>query len=252
MLILKNIDVTLGQHTPLARKVLDRLNVTVKEGEFVVVIGNNGAGKSTMFNVISGFIKPDAGQVFMGGQDVTQMAQTYRARLVSKVVQDPKMGTMENMSLFENMAFAFKRGQKRGLTLFSNQKRREFFKEKLRMLNMGLENRLDAFVSHLSGGQRQALSLIMATLQEAQILLLDEITAALDPASSASIMELTDRIIRQNKQTCMMITHNMAHAIQHGDRVLLLKNGTFVKDYDAAAKSRLTPAEIAIHFGEKV
>jgi putative ABC transport system ATP-binding protein len=157
---------------------------------------------------------------------------------------------MEDMTILENMAFALKRGQKRGLQCFATGRRIEIFKEKLSTLNIGLENRLDDLVSNLSGGQRQALSIVMAMLQESKILLLDEITAALDPASSEAIMELTNRILRKQKMTCIMITHNMAHAIKYGDRLLLLKNGTFIKEYDRATKSNMTPAELALEFGE--
>ncbi len=250
MLNLENIDVTLGKNTILERKILNTLSVNVKEEEFVIVIGGNGAGKSTLFNVISGFIKADSGKISILGDDITSTSQRYRSKLVSKVMQDPKLGTMENMTILENMAFAFKRGQKRGFRLFSHHERIKMFQEKLRVLNIGLENRLDDFVSNLSGGQRQALSIVMAMLQESKILLLDEITAALDPASSESIMELTHRIVRDEKLTCIMITHNMSHAIQYGDRLLLLKNGSFVKEYGAAAKSRMTSAELVREFGE--
>lgn len=248
MLVLNNIGVTIGSNTQLARTVLNHVNLNVKEGEFVVIIGSNGAGKSTLFNVISGFIKPDLGKVFILGKDVTNSSQTRRASLISKVLQDPKAGTLENMTIFENMTFAFKRGRKRGLELFSNAKRVSLFKEKLSIVNMGLENRLDEQVSHLSGGQRQVLSLIMAILQDSKILLLDEITAALDPSSSELTMELTDKIVREQKRTCIMITHNMAHAIQYGDRLLLLKNGMLVKEYDAMAKSKLTQSALADQF----
>jgi putative ABC transport system ATP-binding protein len=250
MLSLENIEMTLGKNTRLERKVLNQLSMKVKEGEFVVVIGGNGAGKSTMFNLISGFIKPDSGKILILGDDMTKTSQTYRAKLVSKVMQDPKLGTIENMTILENMAFALKRGQKRGLRLCVNQARIKMFQERLSLLHIGLEHRLHELVSNLSGGQRQALSIIMAMLQESKILLLDEITAALDPASSASTMEFTNRIVRDQKLTCMMITHNMSHAIQYGDRVLLLKDGKFIKEYDAATKSKMTPAELALEFGE--
>ncbi|WP_339052305.1 ABC transporter ATP-binding protein [Candidatus Lariskella endosymbiont of Epinotia ramella] len=250
MLRLENINIVLGKNTKLERKVLNYLNLDVKEGEFVVVIGGNGAGKSTMFNIISGFIKPDSGKVFILKQDITNTSQIYRANLVSKVMQDPKSGTMENMTILENMAFALKRGQKRGLQLFTNKNRTRLFREKLSTVNMGLENRIDDLVSNLSGGQRQVLSIVMAMLQDSKILLLDEITAALDPASSEYTIELTNQIVRKQKLTCIMITHNMAHAIKYGDRLLLLKNGSFVKEYDKVTKSVLTPAELAAEFGE--
>ncbi len=250
MLNLENIEVTLGKNTKLERKVLSKLNLSVKEGEFTVVIGGNGAGKSTMFNVISGFIKADSGKISISGQDITATSQIYRAKLVSKVMQDPKIGTIEKMTILENMAFALKRGQKRGLALFADKYRIERFKEKLRILNIGLENRLYDLVSNLSGGQRQALSIVMAMLQESNILLLDEITAALDPASSEAVMELTNRVVRGQKLTCIMITHNMSHAIKYGDRLLLLKNGAFIKEFDLETRSRMTAAQLAAEFEE--
>lgn len=250
MLKLKNIEVTLGENTQLKRKILNQLNLEVKEGEFVIIIGGNGVGKSTMFNVISGFIGINSGQVSIAGQDITNTSQIYRANLVSKVIQDPKQGTIENMTILENMAFAFKRGQTRGIQLFTNQQRIEVFKEKLSILNIGLENRLNDLVSNLSGGQRQALSIIMAMLQDSKILLLDEITAALDPVSTELIMELTNNIIRKQKTTCIMITHNMMHALKYGDRLLLLKHGAFIKEYDMASRSKMTSADLAAEFGE--
>ncbi|MCP5369364.1 MAG: ATP-binding cassette domain-containing protein [Rickettsiaceae bacterium] len=250
MLSLRNIEVTLGKNTKLERKILNKLNLDIKESEFVVIIGGNGAGKSTMLNVISGFTKVDSGRILMSGQDISNTSQTYRARLISKVMQDPKLGTMANMTILENMAFAFKRGQSRGLQLFTDKSRIEIFKEKLSILNIGLENRLDDLVSNLSGGQRQALSIIMAMLQEPKILLLDEITAALDPASTETIMELTNHIIREQKLTCIMITHNMSHAIKYGDRLLLLKGGNFIKQYDINTKYQMTPVQLAAEFGE--
>jgi putative ABC transport system ATP-binding protein len=250
MLKLENIEVTLGKNTRLERKILNKLNLDVKEGEFVIIIGGNGAGKSTVFNLISGFIKADSGKISISGHNITKTSQTYRAQLVSKVIQDPKLGTMENMTILENMSFALKRGQQRGLQFFANKERIALFKEKLSILNIGLENRLHDLVSNLSGGQRQALSIIMAMLQKSKVLLLDEITAALDPISSESIMELTNSIVREQKLTCIMITHNMSHAIKYGDRLLLLKNGTFIKTYDKNSKSKLTPMNLASEFEE--
>jgi putative ABC transport system ATP-binding protein len=250
MLKLTNINVTLGKKTKLEQTILKGLNLEVTEGEFVVIIGGNGAGKSTLLSTISGAITPDIGKVYLEGKDLTNTSQLCRSSLIATVLQDPKVGTMENMTIFENMALAFKRGQKRGLRLFSQQQRTMLFKKKLSILNMGLEERLKETVSHLSGGQRQVLSLIMALLQESKILLLDEITAALDPGSSESTMELINKIVREQKRTCIMITHHMAHAIKYGDRLLLLKNGVFLKEYDTLTRSKMTSAELAAQFGE--
>lgn len=248
MLTLESIDVTLAKNTLLERKILAQLNLKVAAGEFVVVIGGNGAGKSTLFNLISGFTEPDYGKIIIDGQNVSSWSQRARSGLISKVMQDPKIGTMEKMTIFENMAFAFKRGQHRGLTLFSTRSRVTLFKEKLRLLNAGLENRLDDLVSNLSGGQRQSLSVVMALLQESKILLLDEITAALDPSSTDAIMELTNRIIRKQNLSCIMITHDMAHALKYGDRLLLLQNGAFIKEYSQERKSKMSIAELTAEF----
>ena len=248
MLKLKNINVTLGGPAQLARQVLNNLSLNVCPGEFVVIIGGNGAGKSTLFNVISGFLKPDSGQVLIDGSCVTDIPVTARSGLVAKVMQDPKVGTMENMTIFENMAFALKRGQRRRITPFFSCSNRKFFQKKLQSLNMGLENMMDELVCNLSGGQRQALSLIMSVVADAKILLLDEITAALDPSSSNAIMQLTAELIKAEKRTCVMITHDMNQAIKYGDRLLLLKNGSFSVEYDAYTKSTLTPSNLVSRF----
>ncbi|ETZ07760.1 choline transport ATP-binding protein OpuBA [Holospora obtusa F1] len=245
MLTLENVDVILGKNGKLEKKILNKLNLNVKKGEFVVIIGENGAGKSTLLNVISGFVQIDSGKVMINKENVTHTSQRYRTQLVSKVMQDPKLGTMENMTLLENMAFAFKRGQTRGLTCFSNEYRIEIFKEKLKILNIGLEHRLQDLVKDLSGGQRQALSIIMAMLQKSDILLLDEITAALDPISTDFIMEQTHLIVKKQKLTCVMITHNMFHAIKYGDQLWVLKNGSLIKSYDKQEKTNMTAAKLS-------
>ncbi|MES2215569.1 MAG: ATP-binding cassette domain-containing protein [Pseudomonadota bacterium] len=220
MLSLQNINVTFGQ-----RKILNDFNLQVAGGEFLVITGSNGAGKSTMFNIISGFLTPDSGEVTIDGQNLASISPKSRAKIVSKVMQDPKMGSMENMTIFENMAFAYKRGETRALVPFEAKARRLIFAEKLSILEMGLENRLDELVANLSGGQRQALSLIMAIVTKSRILLLDEITAALDPTSAEKVMILANKIVRDEKRTCIMITHNMTHAKEYGDRKLVLEGG---------------------------
>ncbi len=221
MLSLQNIDVISGT----GNKVLQGLCLKVCHGEFVVVIGSNGTGKSTLLNVIAGFKKPTCGQVIIDNKDVTHLPQCTKSNLVSKVMQDPNVGTMANMTIFENMVFALKRGAKRGLLPFNNAQRKNLIKEKLAILSMGLENRVDELVSNLSGGQRQALSLLMAIMAQTKILLLDEITAALDPQSTNNIMEIANNIIRQEKLTCVMVTHNLEQAARYGDRVLQLIDG---------------------------
>ena len=250
MLELKGINLTLGKNSKLERKILTNLSLKVKNGEFIVIIGGNGAGKSTLFNVISGFNRLDSGSIYIDSRDITDLSQTKRAKLVSKVIQDPKLGTMENLTIYENMAFAYRRGQTRSFKFFASEERRALFAKKLAMVNIGLEHRLDEKVCNLSGGQRQILSIVMAMLRESKILLLDEITAALDPASSQATMELTNFIIREQKLTSIMITHNMKHALAYGDRLLLLKNGSFIKEYDKKAKEEMNPLDLAAEFGE--
>lgn len=249
MLNLENIDVTVGKGSKLERLVLQNLSLSVKCGEFVVVIGGNGAGKSTMFNIISGFLNPDSGKVILEGKDITNLSQSSRASFVAKVMQDPRIGTIENMTIFENLAFALRRGESRGFMPFTSQRRTELFQAKLRMLNMGLESRLNELVSNLSGGQRQALSLIMAIITDSKILLLDEITAALDPQIAENVMELTAKIVQEEKRTCIMITHNMNHALKYGDRTLILKDGYFIKEYGLVEKQSLSSEQLASEFG---
>lgn len=225
MLKLQNIDVALGQGTTLERCILDNLNLEVKTGEFVLLLGNNGAGKTTLFNVISGSIAPTKGTIHVGSEIVTDWPAHKRSPLISKVLQDPRIATIGQMTIEENLNFAYYRGKKRSLSFSNTPKKKSFFQEKLGLLGMGLENRLGEMAGNLSGGQRQALSLIMAIMAESKILLLDEITAALDPQMAETIMELTEKIVREEKRTTLMITHNLDHAAKYGDRVLHLKEG---------------------------
>jgi putative ABC transport system ATP-binding protein len=250
MLTLQNINITLGSGSKLARKVLHQLSLTVNNGEFVVIIGGNGAGKSTVFNIISGTLTPDSGKIFLHDKDITKTTQYQRSQTIAKVMQDPKVGTMENMTVLENLAFAYLRGIKRLLLPYHNTKRKTFFQDKLALLGMDLENRLDERVANLSGGQRQALSLIMAIIANANILLLDEITAALDPKIASKVMNIANHIITETQLTTIMITHNMTHAIKYGHRILLMDNGQFTKEFTGQAKQALTPLILAAEFGE--
>ncbi|GGZ77930.1 ABC transporter ATP-binding protein [Ignatzschineria indica] len=248
MLKLEGIKLVVGKGTQLERTILEDLSLEVKKGEFVVIIGGNGAGKSTVFNTISGFMKPEKGKILIDGVDVTKSSQQERAKWVSIVMQDPRVGTMENMTILENMAFSYKRGGRRGFSLFNNRERRHFFQEKLALLDMNLENRLNETVTNLSGGQRQALSLVMSIVAESKILLLDEITAALDPKIAENVMALADKLVRDQSLTCVMITHNMEHAIRYGDRTILLKDGKFRKEYSRAEKENLTVFDLTREF----
>ena len=248
MLKLEGIKLVVGKGTQLERTILEDLSLEVQKGEFLVIIGGNGAGKSTVFNTISGFMKPEKGRILIDGVDVTKTSQQERAKLVSIVMQDPRVGTMENMTILENMSFSYKRGKGRGFSLFNNAGRRAFFKEKLSLLDMNLENRINEMVTNLSGGQRQALSLVMSIIAESKILLLDEITAALDPKIAEHVMVLADKLVREQNLTCVMITHNMEHAIRYGDRTIVLKDGQFRREYSQKEKAELTVFDLTREF----
>jgi putative ABC transport system ATP-binding protein len=207
------------------RNVLSDLNLTVNRNEFVLVVGDNGAGKTTLFNAISGNLKPKSGSILIDDQDVTNLPQYERATVVANVFQDPKMGTIGSMTIRENLNMAYMRGKKRALSISNSEERDKLYREKLRTLDMGLENRLDNCVENLSGGQRQALSIIMSLVSDSKILLLDEVTAAIDTKTSDRIIEIIDENIRQQKKTCLMITHNAKQIDKLADRVLVLKNG---------------------------
>lgn len=225
MLKLKDINVTVGRGSALERQVLTNLNLVVDPGEFVILIGGNGAGKSTLFNVISGATALDSGKIILDETDITTWPLAKRAKNIAKVLQDPRLATIGHMTIEENLSFALKRTNTRGLALHKNKQRRDLFREKLALLNMGLENRMTELTGNLSGGQRQALSLIMALMTESKILLLDEITAALDPVMAQMIMDLTTRIVAEEKRTTIMITHNTTHMTGYSNRTLCLKNG---------------------------
>ncbi len=248
MIKLDSINLTLGKGTTLERHVLKDLSIHIADGEFVVLIGGNGAGKSTLFSLISGYRLPDNGAIWIDDQNVTKMPQHKRAAFVSEVMQDPKIGTMAHMTIEENLSFAFMRGRRRGLTLHDCARRRSFFREKLARLDMRLENRMHELVGNLSGGQRQALALIMAIVGGSKILMLDEITAALDPKTAANVMRIAADVIREEGRTTLMITHNMADAIHYGTRTILLTNGQIGKCYNRDEKAQLTPALLINEF----
>lgn len=230
--------------------VLKGLDLTLYDGDFVTVIGGNGAGKSTMMNTISGEHTPDEGAVIIGGHDVTNLSTHKRANLVSYVFQDTRMGTASRLSIEENLALASRRGLSRGLTKGVKESDREWMREKLKTLDLGLENRLTAEVQFLSGGQRQALTLLMATLREPEVLLLDEHTAALDPKTSEMVLKLTDQIIEEHGLTALMITHNMQDALIHGNRLVMLHQGRIVLDVAGEEKKNLTVERLVSLFKE--
>lgn len=230
MIELSNVVVTFNRGTPLETPALRGIDLTVPTGQFVTVIGSNGAGKSTALNVIAGIFAPVQGRVAIDGADVTGWASHKRARLISRVFQDPKMGTCEDLTILENFALAYARTRPRGFRFAINRDIREQAAVRLKLLKLGLENRLDDKVGLLSGGQRQALSLLMATTGETRVLLLDEHTAALDPKTGAFVMGLTESIVAELKLTAVMVTHSMAQALQHGDRTVMFHRGEIVFD----------------------
>ncbi|GMK41033.1 ABC transporter ATP-binding protein [Paenibacillus sp. CCS19] len=216
------------------------INLKLNPGDFVTVIGSNGAGKSTLMNIISGVMKPDTGDVSIDGRIITQQPEHRRARWIGRVFQDPMAGTAPTMTIEENMAMAFKRGQSRGFQIGVTKARRAIFKEQLAKLGIGLENRFKAKVGLLSGGERQALSLLMSTFTKPQILLLDEHTAALDPARAELITSLTETLVREMSLTTLMVTHNMEQAIKLGNRLIMMDKGRIILDVDAQRKKELT------------
>lgn len=224
--------------------VLKGLSLTIEEGEFVTIIGGNGAGKSTLLNSIAGSFFVDSGSICLAGEDVTRKNTAQRAKHIGRVFQDPKMGTATRLNIEENLSVASKRGEKRGLSLGVKDKQRKEFSERLKQLDLNLENRLKMEVGLLSGGQRQALTLLMATLQAPKLLLLDEHTAALDPKTSEMVLELTDKIVKEEKLTAMMITHNMENAIAYGNRLIMLYNGQIAVDVRGEEKKQMTVPDL--------
>ncbi|MFE0757958.1 ABC transporter ATP-binding protein [Inquilinus sp. NPDC058860] len=230
MIRVQDVHVTFGRGTPLENRALRGLDLTIPAGEFVTVIGSNGAGKSTLLNVLSGDAVAERGRVEIDGVDVTRWPAPKRAGLVARVFQDPMAGTCEGLSIEENMALAHARGRARGLAASLDGPRRAVFRDKLAVLGLGLENRLGDSMGLLSGGQRQAVSLLMATLAGMKILLLDEHTAALDPRTADFVLRLTCKIIEEQRLTALMVTHSMRHALDHGSRTVMLHEGRVAFD----------------------
>ena len=251
MLTLDHISKTFNPGTINEKRALDGLSLHLNPGDFVTVIGGNGAGKSTMLNAVAGVWPVDGGRIILDGVDVTAMPEYRRAQYIGRVFQDPMMGTAANMQIEENLALAARRGKKRTLRWGVTKAEREEYHEKLKSFGLGLEDRMTAKVGLLSGGQRQALTLLMASLQTPKLLLLDEHTAALDPGTAKKVLELSDKIISDNKLTALMITHNMTDAIRHGNRLIMMDRGKIVLDISGEEKSRLTKADLLERFAEK-
>lgn len=241
---LKGIQKSFERGTVNENHVLKGIDLTLHDGDFVTVIGGNGAGKSTLMNMISGGLFPDEGSVKVNYEDITHLPMNKRAELIAYVFQDTKMGTAARLTIEENMALASRRGLSRGLKKGVKASDREMMKEKLKTLGLGLENRLTTDVAFLSGGQRQALTLLMATLRTPQVLLLDEHTAALDPKTSQMVLALTNKIVTEQKLTTLMITHNMKDALEYGNRLIMLHQGKIILDVAGEQKEKLTIVDL--------
>ena len=250
MLEIKNVCKTFNAGTVNEKKALKNLNLTLEDGEFVTVIGGNGAGKSTMLNCVAGVFGVDSGRILIDGVDVTKLPEYKRAAYIGRVFQDPMMGTAATMQIEENLALAARRGKARTLRQGITNAERESYREQLKILDLGLEDRMTAKVGLLSGGQRQALTLLMATLQQPKLLLLDEHTAALDPKTAEKVLQATEKIVGKSKLTTMMITHNMRDAIAHGDRLIMMYDGHIVVDVRGEEKKNLTVEQLLNLFSQ--
>ena len=250
MLEIQNVSKTFNAGTVNEKTALNGLILKLNEGDFVTVIGGNGAGKSTMLNAVAGVWPVDEGKILIDGIDVTKLSEHQRAAYIGRVFQDPMTGTAATMQIEENLALAARRGKRRGLRVGITKAERERYRELLKSLDLGLEDRLTARVGLLSGGQRQALTLLMATMNKPKLLLLDEHTAALDPATAAKVLELSDTIVAENHLTAMMITHNMKDAIRHGNRLIMMNEGHIILDISGEEKKRLTKADLLRKFAE--
>ena len=250
MLDIKNVYKTFNAGTVNEKTALNNLSLHLNEGDFVTVIGGNGAGKSTMLNAVAGVWPVDSGTISIGGVDVTKLSEHQRAKYIGRVFQDPMTGTAATMQIEENLALAARRGHSRGLRIGITRAEREQYREQLKMLDLGLEDRLTSKVGLLSGGQRQALTLLMATLQKPQLLLLDEHTAALDPATAAKVLELSEKLVSEQHLTCLMITHNMTDAIRYGNRLIMMDAGRIILDISGEEKQRLTKQDLLERFAQ--
>ena len=250
MLKIEQVSKTFNAGTVNEKVALHGLNLHLKPGDFVTVIGGNGAGKSTMLNSVAGVFGVDEGKIIIDGVDVTSLPEYRRAQYIGRVFQDPMMGTAATMQIEENLALAARRGKKRGLSTGITRAEREAYREQLKILGLGLEERMTAKVGLLSGGQRQALTLLMATLQKPKLLLLDEHTAALDPKTAAKVLEATERIVAKDNLTTLMITHNMRDAIAYGNRLIMMYDGHIVVDVSGEEKKNLTVEQLLSLFSK--
>jgi len=251
MLVLKNVSKTFGLGSSNERRALDKVDLVLNEGEFVTVIGGNGAGKSTLFNCISGIHEIDEGEIILDSQDITYQPEYKRSRYIGRVFQDPLKGTAFDMTIEQNLAIALAKGQSLSLRPGVTKKELALLRERLAMLDLGLENRMKQKVGLLSGGQRQALTLLMATLVKPKILLLDEHTAALDPAIAKKVMELTRRIVEEDKLTTLMITHNMKASLEFGTRTIMMHEGRIIMDLRGTEREQMTVDRLIEQFEKR-
>lgn len=248
MLKLFNISKTFNPGTITEKKAIKGIDLELDDGDFVTVIGGNGAGKSTLLNIIAGVHYTDTGSIVLDGMDLTGKPEYQRAKYLGRVFQDPMMGTAANMEIEENLAMAMRRGKKRGLSWHIQPAEKELYNEKLKLLDLGLENRKSSKVGLLSGGQRQALTLLMATLQKPKLLLLDEHTAALDPKTAKKVLELTEELIEKDHLTTFMVTHNMKDAIRYGNRLIMMMEGKVIYDVKGDEKKKLKVEDLLAKF----
>ena len=250
MLELKNISKYYNAGTVNEMCLFNDFNLSIDDGEFVSVVGSNGSGKTSMLNLICGSIRADGGQILITGTDISKQKDYVRHRRIGRVYQDPSKGTCPSMNILENLSIADNKGKFYGLSRGTNKGRVEYYKDMLRGLNLGLEDKFHVPVGSLSGGQRQALALIMATLQPIEFLILDEHTAALDPKTAEIIMELTDQIVREKKVTTIMVTHNLRYAVEYGNRLLMMHQGSVILDKDSEEKNAISVDDILGVFNE--
>lgn len=244
MLRLENVSVTFNENTVNERKALKNINLKLDSGDFVTVIGSNGSGKSTLMNAVCGSCKIDSGKIFLDNKNITYAKEYRRARIIGRLFQDPLKGTAPNMTIEENLGLAYSRGKKRSLSIGISKKDLSLFREKLSTLDIGLEDRMKTPVGLLSGGQRQALTLLMATIVTPKLLLLDEHTAALDPVTADKVMAITKKIVEQNKITTLMITHNVSNALEYGNKTLVLSQGNILAYIEGDERANMSLSKI--------
>ena len=250
MLEIKNVSKTFNIGTINEKKALNKLSLKLNPGDFVTIIGGNGAGKSTMLNMIAGVYPIDGGKIIIDGVDISRMPEHRRAKYIGRIFQDPMMGTSAGMQIDENLALAFRRGEKRGLSWGIKRSEKELYKEILAKLGLGLQTRMTSKVGLLSGGQRQALTLLMATLKKPKLLLLDEHTAALDPQTAKTVLDLTEQIVAEQNLTAMMVTHNMKDALNIGNRLIMMHSGRVIYDVSGEEKKKLKVEDLLRKFEE--